>query len=72
MYAAANYGFINFRKATLPIEVELNEDDDADSDCYQPEDSEERERICSEMKKMKEAIDHKAMENINDAHEGLW
>ena len=56
--------FLNFRKATLPIEAEMNGNGADDGGSHQSEDSEEREQICSQMKKLKEAIECKAMENI--------
>ena len=58
----------NFRKATLPIEAEMNVGSGTDDGgSHQSEDSEEREQICSQMKKLKEAIECKAMENIKEA-----
>ena len=45
---------LNLRKATLPIEAEMNSDGADDGGFYQSEDN-EREQICSEMKKLKEA-----------------
>ena len=63
--------FLNFREATLPIEAEINGNGADDDDSHQ---SEEREQICSQMKKLKEAIECKAMENIRGSRllqEGL-
>lgn len=57
----------NFRKATLPIEAEMNSNGIDDSGSYQLQDSEEREQIYSETKKLKEAIECKAMETIEEA-----
>ena len=47
----------------MPIEAEMN----SNGGFYQSEDSEEREQICSEMKKLKEVIECKAMENMEEA-----
>ena len=60
---------LNFRKAMLPIEAEMNDNSAGDDGSHQFEDSEEREQICSQMKKIKEVIDYKAMENIEDAQD---
>lgn len=60
---------VNFRKATLPIEAEMNSNGADDGDSHQSENSEERERICSQMKKLKEVIECKAMENIEEAQD---
>ena len=43
----------------LPIEAEMNDNSAGDDGSHQFEDSEEREQICSQMKKIKEAIDYK-------------
>ena len=42
-----------------------------DGGSHQSEDSEDREKKCSQMKKLKEAIECKAMENIKSLQEGL-
>lgn len=58
----------NVRKAVLPIEAE--NDTSADyTGPHQYEDGEEAEQICAKMKKIKEAIDDKAIKNIKNAQD---
>ena len=45
----------------MPIEAEMNNNYADNDDSYQSGDSKEREQICSQMKKLKEAIECKAM-----------
>ena len=61
--------FVNFRKATLPIEAEMNGNGADDGGSHQSENSEEREQRCSQMKKLKEVIECKTMENIKEAQD---
>ena len=59
---------LNFRKAVLPIETENNDSADYMGP-HQYEDDEEAEQICTEMRKIKEAIDGKAIKNIKKAQD---
>ena len=54
----------NFRKAVLPIETE-NNDSTNYMGPHQYEDGEDAEQICTEMRKIKEVIDGKAIKNNN-------
>lgn len=47
----------------------MNSNGADDGGTHQSEDSEEREQICSQMKKLKEIIECKAMENIKEAQD---
>ena len=61
---------IAFRKAILPIEAEINNSSTDSLDVYQYEDQcANSEEICAQMKKIKDAIDSKAMMNIKNAQE---
>ena len=58
-----------FSKAVLPIEAEMDDNSAADTGPCQYEDSEETEQLCFQMKKIKEAIDSKAITNIKNAQD---
>ena len=52
----------------MPIEAEMNSDGADDGGFYQSEDN-KREQICSKMKKLKEAIECKVMESMQEAQD---
>jgi len=48
----------NSKHSNIAFEVKMNDNNAGDGGTYQFEDSEEREHICSQMKKIKEVIDY--------------